>query len=137
MVLLDTSAVIWLAEQLPMTAQSQIAIQQAATDDNLLISPVSAWEVGILATRRVNQFRFLPTPRAWFQDLFAMIPGMQLTPLTPEAAIAAAFLPGQFHRDPADRLLVATAREMGASLVTRDRRILQYAGQGHVQAIAC
>ncbi len=46
-------------------------------------------------------------------------------------------LPGNFHRDPADRLLIATARELKVPLVTRDRRILDYAAQGHVDAIAC
>jgi PIN domain nuclease of toxin-antitoxin system len=60
-----------------------------------------------------------------------------LLPLSHRAAIAASSLPGRFHRDPADCLLIATAREFGVPLVTRDRRILDYAGQGHVDAIAC
>jgi PIN domain nuclease of toxin-antitoxin system len=55
----------------------------------------------------------------------------------PEVALSAAYLPGDFHRDPADRLLIATARELDVPLVTRDRRILDYAGQGHVDAIPC
>ena len=62
---------------------------------------------------------------------------MRLAPLSSKAAIAASCLPGQVHRDPADRLLIATARELGVALVTRDRRILDYAARGHVQAIAC
>jgi PIN domain nuclease of toxin-antitoxin system len=65
------------------------------------------------------------------------MPGVRLTPLAPEAAIEAAFLPGPLHRDPADRLLIATARDLGAPLVTRDALILAYARQGHVDVIPC
>jgi PIN domain nuclease of toxin-antitoxin system len=57
--------------------------------------------------------------------------------LTPEAALAASFLPGHLHRDPADRLLIATARYLGVPLITRDEVILTYAASGHLQAIAC
>jgi PIN domain nuclease of toxin-antitoxin system len=62
---------------------------------------------------------------------------MRLAPLSSRAAIAASNLPGTLHRDPADRLLIATAREVGAPLITRDRRILACAAQGHLEAIAC
>jgi PIN domain nuclease of toxin-antitoxin system len=55
----------------------------------------------------------------------------------PEAALEAAFLPGKLHRDPADRLLVASARQLGATIITRDAQILAYARQGHVDAIPC
>jgi PIN domain nuclease of toxin-antitoxin system len=78
----------------------------------------------------------VPSPEAWFDDLLAL-PGVRLIPLGHRAAIAASGLPGTLHRDPADRLLIATARELGVPLVTRDRRILEYAAQGHVDAIAC
>jgi PIN domain nuclease of toxin-antitoxin system len=81
-------------------------------------------------------FAFQPSPVLWFQTLLAR-PGICLTPLTPEAAIQAASLPGELHRDPADRLLIATARDLGAPLVTRDPRILAYAAQGHLDAISC
>jgi PIN domain nuclease of toxin-antitoxin system len=60
-----------------------------------------------------------------------------VTPLSPEAAIEAAFLPGRLHRDPADRLLIATARQLGATLITRDELILAYARRGYVDAIPC
>ena len=62
--------------------------------------------------------------------------GVRLTPLTPEIAIESSFLP-RLHSDPADRLLIATARALGAPIVTRDRRILAYARAGFVAAIAC
>lgn len=65
------------------------------------------------------------------------IPGLSLIALTPEAAMEASNLPGQFHGDPADRLLVATARHLGATLVTADECILEYGRQKHVRFLAC
>ena len=136
MVLLDTCASIWLFEQQPMSAASLEAIRFAAGIARVLISPVSAWEIGLLARRPRGTLAFQPSPYDWFTDLLAL-PGMRLTPLSFRAAIAASYLPGQLHGDPADRLLIASARELGVPLVTRDRRILDYAAQGHVEAIAC
>lgn len=134
--LLDTHALIWLVAEEPMTPESVAAVRDAAVAGEALVSPVSAWEVGLLAARRKAGLSFLPTPRDWFAQALR-VPGIRLTALTPEAAIDAAFLPGSLHRDPADRLLIATARQLKVPIVTRDRMILDYAAQGHVEAIAC
>jgi len=61
----------------------------------------------------------------------------QLAPLTPHIALQASFLPGELHRDPADRMLVATARELGMTLVTRDEKLLAYGRAGHVRTLVC
>ena len=119
-----------------MSAASLHAIRTASAVVRVLVSPVSAWEIGLLARRPRGTLSFQPSPQSWFADLLAL-PGMRLTPLSARAAIAASYLPGQLHSDPADRLLIATARELDVPIVTRDRRILDYAAQGHVQAIAC
>ena len=119
-----------------MSHASLDAIRVAAGMARVLISPVSAWEVGLLARKARGALSFQPSPHDWFTDLLAL-PGMRLTPLNPRAAIAASYLPAPLHRDPADRLLIATARDLGVPLVTRDRRILDYAAQGYVEAIAC
>ncbi|HCV25099.1 MAG TPA: PIN domain nuclease, partial [Candidatus Latescibacteria bacterium] len=63
-------------------------------------------------------------------------PGLSLAPLTPDIALASSRLPGEIHGDPADRMLIATARSLGATLVTRDRRILEYSQAGHVTTLA-
>ena len=133
-VLLDTNAIIWLVSEAPMAPDSVDTIRRAADAGQLLVSPISAWEIGLLAMSGGLEFR--PTPQAWFAQMLEM-PSVRLTPLTPEAAIDSAFLPGNFHRDPADRLLIATARRLAATIVTRDRQILAYAAEGHVGAIAC
>ncbi len=61
--------------------------------------------------------------------------GPKLLPLTPEIAVLAGELPGGIHGDPADRIIVATARAHGFALLTTDEKILAYAKAGHVEAI--
>jgi len=134
LLLLDTCATIWLAQGQPMKATSVAAIEHAAEDGDVLVSPVTAWEIGMLCA--ASRLVVRPSPQDWFAQLLER-PGVQLAQLTPEIAIQASFLPGKPHGDPADRLLVATARHLGASLVTRDRRILDYAASGNVKATAC
>jgi PIN domain nuclease of toxin-antitoxin system len=61
---------------------------------------------------------------------------VNVEPLTAQVAVESWELPDRFQRDPADRMIVATARVTGAALMTRDRRILDYAARGHLAAIA-
>lgn len=75
------------------------------------------------------------TPAAWFESLIGA--GLRWASLTPEVLIDSSFLPGEIHGDPADRILVATARAFGCRLMTRDRALLGYAQSGHLQAVAC
>jgi PIN domain nuclease of toxin-antitoxin system len=136
--LLDTHAVIWMAQG---TIDKRVAaiINGAAAVDGVLVSVVSAWEIGLLARPRapgIGQLSFLPDPASWFAQLLTL-KGVRLAPLTPDIAIAASFLPGSFHKDPADRLLVATARSFDIPIVTQDTAILRYAEVGNVQAIGC
>jgi PIN domain nuclease of toxin-antitoxin system len=62
-------------------------------------------------------------------------PGVRLAPLEPEIAVASSRLPFEMHPDPADRILVATARHLGATLVTADGALLDFAGKGHFKAM--
>jgi PIN domain nuclease of toxin-antitoxin system len=65
------------------------------------------------------------------------IPGVKLADLSPDILIASSFLPGEPPRDPADRIILATARDLGATLITRDRLLLKYGEDGQVSTIAC
>ena len=131
--LLDTCAIIFIAENQAIDPLARQEVTAAGGSGGVLVSPISAWEIGLLATKR--GFAFFPDPKAWFQS-FMLNPGVRLTPLTPEMAIDSSFLP-PLHADPADRLLIATARAMQVPIVTRDRQILAYAQAGVVMAIVC
>jgi PIN domain nuclease of toxin-antitoxin system len=139
LLLLDTCAVIWVAQGAPVVPEARAAIREAARLGELYVSPASAWEIGLLARPRRGGApgpQFLPDPQAWFAAFMAR-PGVRLAALTPEIAIDVSYLPGDFHNDPADRMIVATARRLGAAVVTRDQKILDYAQVGHVAALAC
>ena len=86
--------------------------------------------------RRTAALRFLPDPKTWFAKVLAG-PGISEAQLTSAIAIDASFLPGELHGDPGDRLIIATARYFGLPIVTRDRRIIDYAGAGHVRVVRC
>lgn len=111
-VLLDTCAVTYLANGDPMSRACQDAVPSAALGAGVLVSSVSAWEVGLLA-RPANRSRlqFLPDPKTWFARVLAA-PGLRLGPLTPDIAVDSSTQPGAPRGDPADRLLIATARSL-------------------------
>ncbi len=134
MILLDTCALLWSANQEPLSPTAVKALSQATAASALYLSPVSAWEIGVLASRgRISLH--LPADK-YVAKVFSQ-PGVRVAGLTPEIAVESSSLPGNLHSDPADRLLISTARAMGLTLVTRDRRILEYGRAGHVAVLAC
>lgn len=137
--LLDTCAVIWLVNAEPLSPDSLATIKEAAQSDGVHVSTATAWEIGMLSRPRAGRRpmpQFWPDPKTWFARLMAM-PGIKEAPITPAIAIDASYLPGDFHADPMDRLIVATARHTGMPIVTGDRKILAYAKAGYVKAIPC
>ena len=131
--LLDTHVWLWLAagdRRLPHRHARRIA--RAARDGSLFVSPISAWEVALLEQK--NRIRLGRSVDLWLDDALAQ-PGLNVASLTPRIAAASCHLPTPFHPDPADRMLVATARDLGATLVTADERILDYARAGHVSVL--
>jgi PIN domain nuclease of toxin-antitoxin system len=133
--LLDTHAAIWITQNeaiAPRAAAAMNAAHQAA--GVVFVSPITAWEVGLLVSR--NRLNLLMTPQRWFARLLN-VPGMRLAELSPDILIASSFLPGNPPRDPADRIILATARDLGATLITRDRLLLKYGEDGQVSTIAC
>lgn len=137
-VLLDTCAAIWLADGNPLPSDAITAIFCAVLADGVFVSPVSAWQIGMLSKPRNGRpaLQFLPDPKTWFASLMAKTNFHPAT-LTPDIGVDAAYLPGDLHQDPADRLLIATARQMNLPLVTRDTRIIACAGCGHVRVVPC
>ncbi len=133
--LLDTHVWIWLVrgeDRIPRTVLEPIFA--AAGARSLYLSVLSPWEIGLLDAKRritLNQ-RCLDWLHAAIERS-----GVLTLPLTLEIAVESHQLPGRLHNDPVDRILVATARLEGLTLVTRDRAILDYAAQGHLRALAC
>jgi len=133
--LLDTCAAIWLAEAQGLSEEARLVLEQAyETRAAVYVSPITAWEVGLLVSR--GRLSLLIKPQLWFQRLFDVL-NFRLAEMSSEILIASSFLPGAPPRDPADRIMAATAREYGYVLVTRDGPLLDYAEQGHIQAVAC
>jgi PIN domain nuclease of toxin-antitoxin system len=132
--LLDTHYWIWLQfgvrEQL--TPPVLKAVDQAAASGNLLLSVMSVWELGLLEAK--GRIELYAPCEEWVRTALAM-PGLSVAPLTPEIALASSRLPEPFHGDPADRIIVATARTMGARLATRDSKILEYGRKRHVALV--
>jgi PIN domain nuclease of toxin-antitoxin system len=134
-ILLDTHAAIWITEDQPLAKGAIEAVNAAyRTGSAVFVSAISAWEVGLLVSR--NRLGLVARPERWFQRLLA-VPGVRLADLSPDILIASSFLPGTPPRDRADRIILATARDLGATLITRDRLMLKYGEGGQVSTIPC
>jgi len=133
MLLFDTHALVWSVNDGPkLGIGAKELIRTATREDRILVSAITPWEIALLiAKKRLTLNRDVMD---WIGDAVTR-PGVTLTPLGPEIAVASTRLPFEMHADPADRILVATARHIGATLVTADRSLLDLSVQGHFQAI--
>ena len=132
-VLLDTHVWVWLmlGDRRLGTAARRL-LEKAVPEGRLRVSVISVWEVAMLESK--GRLTLASDCESWVQEALAA-PGVQLAELTPHIAISSTRLPGAFHGDPADRMLVATARESGATLLTADQSILEYGRKGHVHTV--
>ena len=129
MIVLDTHIWIWWVNgDLKLTVPQSETIE-ANEADTIGVSSISCWEVATAVKR--NRLELPCLLGEWFERALSF-PGVRLLELTPEIAIESTQLPGEFHRDPADQIIVATARIHGCPLVTSDDKILQYP---HVETI--
>ncbi len=133
MILLDTHPLIWFSQgDKLLGAQARQLIIDNGARDEVLLSPISFWETAMLV--RKGRLALGMSTHAWAQALQAS-GRMRLADLSPATAVDAGELPDGIHGDPADRILVATARASNCALITADRKILAYAAAGHLQAI--
>jgi PIN domain nuclease of toxin-antitoxin system len=132
--LLDTHYWIWhqLGDQEHVPDHVLKSIEKAASRGRLLLSAISVWELGMLESK--GRIRLQSPCDQWVKEALAM-PGLALVHLTPEIAIDSSRLPEPFHGDPADRILVATARRMHAKLVTCDQKLLEFGRLKHVAVL--
>lgn len=132
--LLDTHVWVWYVENEAGQFSRRIEplVETAVRRGGLVVSAVSVWEVALLEA--VGRIDLSVDVRTWVGRALSF-PGVRLKGLSSSIAIESTRLPGQLHRDPADRILIATARLLGAALVTCDERILAYAKKGHVRVV--
>jgi PIN domain nuclease of toxin-antitoxin system len=123
MILLDTHIWVWWVDDSQQLTERQRHIIQDNVQSGLGVSAISCWEVAKLV--EYGRLELAYAIEEWMGQAVAY-PGMQLLELTPQIAIESTKLPGSFHRDPADQIIVATARVYDIPLLTADRRILQY-----------
>ena len=132
--LLDTHALVWLAVgDARLSAAARKRIESAAQHQQLWVSAITPWEIGMLVAK--GRLVLDRDVMDWVAAALAL-PGIRLAPLDPAVAVASTRLPGELHGDPADRLIVATARRLGATLVTADAALLSYGRRRHVGVLA-
>ncbi len=133
LLLLDTHVLIWLMGGEPrLGTAARAAVREAGAQQALRVSAITPWEVALLASK--NRIQLHWDVMDWVQDALST-PGMSLVPLEPEIAVASTRLPFEMHGDPAYRILVATARRLGAALVTADEALLGLAAGGHLRVM--
>jgi PIN domain nuclease of toxin-antitoxin system len=129
MIVLDTHIWVWWVHDDPHLTNQQNQWLQQYESQGLGVSAISCWEVAKLA--EYNRLKLPCSVSDWMAQALAY-PGMRLLPLSPQVAVESTQLPGSFHRDPADQIIVATARIYNCPLLTADAKIISYS---HVQAL--
>jgi PIN domain nuclease of toxin-antitoxin system len=128
-ILLDTHALVWWVNGDPMSARATSAMAAELQGGEIAISSITAWEIAMLTKRgRLSLSIDVTTWLAAIQQ----IERVGFVAIDNEIAVNAVELPGEFHKDPADRLIVATARKLGVPIVTADEKITGYP---HVRTI--
>lgn len=119
MILLDSHVLIWaVADSKRLSKAAASAIRRARRGDGLAVSAITACEVAWqIASGRIQGYGTVET------SLLRFLEGVTMRPITPEIAALATQFPEDYPRDPADRIIGATARAEGMTLVTRDERI--------------
>lgn len=129
--LLDTHVLLfWVARDPRLTAAQSSAIGEASPDDPLLVADISLWEIATLAN--LGRIRLQRPLRGWLEAAVSP-PLVRRLSISPAVAAEVADLPDTFQRDPADRIIVASARTFGAAVATLDRRIID---SGLVETVA-
>ncbi|MGG6270030.1 type II toxin-antitoxin system VapC family toxin [Leptolyngbya sp. AN03gr2] len=131
MILLDTHVWLWwLHDQNRLSQQMQRAIASEESNNGILVSAISVWEIAVkFSLGKLG----LPLPIEEWYALAQTYPGTVIEALDPRDAIASTQLPGEFHKDPADRILIAIARRYEIPPLTVDTKVLNYP---HVQTLS-
>jgi PIN domain nuclease of toxin-antitoxin system len=131
MIVLDTHVLLWWATQQDgrLSTAADEVIGAELESGQVAISSITAWEIAMLIQRK--RIALAMELREWL-TIVGQVANVLFIPVDNAIAIESESLPGEFHRDPADRMIVATARRLGAPLVTMDEKIRNYA---HVRTV--
>ena len=130
MVVIDTHAWLWwLHDPSRLSPLARTSLFSEEKQGIIIISAISVWEIAVKL--QLGKLTLPMDIHAWYEKA-ASYPGIRIEPVTPRDSIESTLLPGDFHKDPADRLIIALARRHGVSLVTRDQAIIDYP---HVETI--
>ena len=126
MIVLDTHVLVWwvTGQCAELSREARAAIDKEVTGGEILVSSISAWEIAMLVER--GRLQLTMDVEQWL-NIITEIDAVRFVPVNNRIAVKSMALPGEFHKDPADRLIVATARDVAAPLVTADEKIRQYA----------
>jgi PIN domain nuclease of toxin-antitoxin system len=127
LIVLDTHVLVWWVTGDParLSAAAADAIAAESARESIIVSSITAWELAQLIDR--GRLQLAADLAAWLAAV-ETIPSVVFVPVDNEVGVKSVVLPGEFHRDPADRIIVATARHFSVPLVTADERIRNYAG---------
>ncbi|ADJ62593.1 type II toxin-antitoxin system VapC family toxin [Herbaspirillum seropedicae] len=130
MIILDTHALVWWVGADPtLSRKARQVIEKEMAGGDIIISAISAWEIAMLVER--EKLVLSMEVERWMATV-AEIEAVRMVPVDVEVSVKAVALPGEFHKDPADRMIVATARKFSIPLVTKDEKIRAYP---HVKTI--
>ena len=131
MIVLDTHALLWWAsgDTGQLSAVAAQAIEAELNGGQISVSSISAWELAMLVAK--GRIALSMDIEEWL-SVVSQIEAVSFMPVDNEIAVKSVELPGEFHKDPADRIIVATARKLAAPLVTADDKIRGYP---HVRTI--
>lgn len=124
MIVLDTHALVWwVGSPEKLSTRARHAIEQAIKTNKVYVSSISVWEIALLATK--GRLKLTMGVERWI-ELIEQLPALKFVPVDNRIAVNSVTLPGLFHADPADRMIIATARDLGARVVTSDTKIRRY-----------
>jgi PIN domain nuclease of toxin-antitoxin system len=131
MIVIDTHVLIWWVNgDTSLSSKATTAIEETLNcGSEVIISSISAWEIAMLIEK--GRLALSMDVESWLDEV-SQIDGVRFLPVDNKIGIKSTMLPGEFHKDPADRMIVATARKLAVPLVTADEKIINY---DHVRTI--
>lgn len=130
-ILLDTHVWYWVAIGEPVFQSDFLnSLERAKENEKILLSAISVWEIGMMSTKK-KKIQFEMDVLDWVEQSISNL-GITLIPLSPKIAIESCRLPIEIHGDPSDRMLIATAHEENALLITCDAKLIEYGRGRHI-----